>query len=301
MQSPLGIVDIALGNTAWSAKTLKSNNPYSQTNVRLISGRNSPIFSSGSQDFFADVQETGNQVLSIWNSRLQEATQDHPFLRTIVLLRNMDTFQFKVFELSISEFDPADYEWSLNPRGNFIGRTRRGDNHAFTWQPHGSQLTIIRQVSASARSFRIRRPHTLDSEKVLEELGYDDDWLTLLGPGIISISIASSPISDDTYRTGETIDIAVTFSSTVLVTGIPQLKLRIGRRDRMANYHGGSGTAELTFRYALDKPDNDRRGVGLSKDSLDLNGGSIKGTDGRDATLTHARVVKDPKHKVKGT
>lgn len=175
-----GVVDIALGSTAWSAKTVKLSNPVSMNRVRLISGRNDPIFSFGNRDFFSDVQETGAPVLRIWNSRVEEATQQYSHLRTIVLIRDMDRLQFKIFEQQTVEFDPADYVWRLNKRNNFEGRSVQGDAHAFTWQPHGSQFTIIRQVSGSARSFQVRKPNALDVEVVLRNVGYSSDWVEYL-------------------------------------------------------------------------------------------------------------------------
>ena len=180
LRSPLGVVDIALGNTAWSAKTVKSSNPISTSRVRLISGRNAPVFSFENQDSFSDIQETGNQVLQIWNSRVEEATQQYSQLRTIVLIRDMDLFQFKIFEQPTTQFDPADYAWRLNRRNNFEGHSVQGDVHTFTWQPHGSQFTIIRQVSGSARSFQIRKPDTLESEELLKSIGYSADWVEFL-------------------------------------------------------------------------------------------------------------------------
>lgn len=179
LQSPLGIADIALGTTAWSAKTVQGKNAATAS-VRLISGRNSPIFSAGNQDLFADIQETGNQVLQIWNARVEEASQQYPHLRTIVLIRDMSSFRFNLFEQQTVQFDPADYSWSLNTRGNFEGRSVQGNRHSFTWQPHGSQFTIIRQVGGSARSFAVNKPDTLDPEQVLNNLGFDDSWVTFL-------------------------------------------------------------------------------------------------------------------------
>ena len=179
LKSPLGLADIVLESTAWSAKTVQSQNALA-TNVRLISGRNSPIFSSGNQDFFADIQETGNQVLEIWNSRVEQATQDFPHLRTIVLIRDMATFKFKIFELQTIQFDPSDFQWNLNKNNNFIGSTVQGNVHTFTWQPHGSQFTIHRPVGGSARSFSVKKPDTMEAQKFLDNLGFDDSWVTFL-------------------------------------------------------------------------------------------------------------------------
>ncbi len=180
LKSPLGIADVVLSNTAWSAKTVKANNPIQTNRVRLISGRNAPVFSFGNDDPFADIQETGRQVLEIWNARVEEATEQYPQLRTVVLIRDMDTFRFKMFEMQTTQFDPADFHWSLNVRNNLEGRTVVGNGHTFTWQPHGSQFTIIRDVSGSARSFQVKKPGAQDPQQVLASLGYADDWITFL-------------------------------------------------------------------------------------------------------------------------
>ena len=179
-RSPLGIADVALGNTAWSVKTVVARNPLAMEQVRLISGRNSPGFSFGNDGPLSNVQKTGNQVLRIWNERVGQATQRYPHLRTVVMIRNMESFRFKIFETQTAQFDPADYTWVQNTRRNLEGRAIQGGAHTFTWQPHGSQFTIIRQVSGSARSFAIRKPQTLDSEQILASLGYSDDWVTFL-------------------------------------------------------------------------------------------------------------------------
>lgn len=60
---PVGITDLATKTTAWSAKTVKANNPFTSINVRLISGRNSPDFSYGIEDPHDDVQRQVMQFL----------------------------------------------------------------------------------------------------------------------------------------------------------------------------------------------------------------------------------------------
>ena len=179
-KSPLGIADVALGNTAWSAKTVKAKKPATIKRVRLISGRNNVLYSFGNDDVFANIQRTGEQVLDIWNTRVGEATEHYPHLRTVVIIRNMEDFAFKVFEFPTSPFDPADYVWRLNKSNNFEGHSVHGNMHTFTWQPHSSQFTIIRPVSGSARSFRVRKPDILDPRELLANLGFDESWLTFL-------------------------------------------------------------------------------------------------------------------------
>lgn len=77
----------------------------------------------------------------------------------------------------MDKFDPGDYVWRLNKNNNFEGVSVNSGVHTFTWQPHGSQLTLIRQVSESARTFQIKKPNELDQSQVLTSLGYSDDWV----------------------------------------------------------------------------------------------------------------------------
>ncbi len=118
--------------------------------------------------------------MEIWNARVEEATNQCANLRTVVLIRNMTDFRFKVFETQTAQFDPADYIWHSNANDNFEGWTAQGGVHTFTWQPNGAQFTIIRPVSGSARSFQVKKPGTLDPEQILESVGFADDWVTYL-------------------------------------------------------------------------------------------------------------------------
>lgn len=181
--SPLGIVDVALGNTAWSAKTVQDRNPERASRVRLISGRNNVGYSYDNHEPLANIRETGRQVLEIWNARVEEAMEEYSQLRRVVLIRNMDTFRFKIFELPTELYDPADFTWRLNRRNNLEGVRNQDESHSFTWQPNGSQFTIIQEVSGSARSFEIQKPQPLSSEQqrqMLDSIGYADDWVTFL-------------------------------------------------------------------------------------------------------------------------
>ena len=179
---PLGIVDVALENTAWSAKTVQV--PLSARRVRLISGRNNPGYSFGNTEPLVDIQTTGSQVLQIWNARVEEAMQAYPHLRTIVLTRDRRRRQYKIFEYVPSQFDPSDYTWRLTKSGISIQGYDLNDNvHTFTWQSSGGQFTIIRAVSGSARSFEIREVQeiqSLDPQQVLSRIGYSDDWVTFI-------------------------------------------------------------------------------------------------------------------------
>ena len=74
-----------------------------------------------------------------------------------------------------------------------------------------------------------------------------------------AVAIVSDPGTDTTYmfRYGigvsggsqDVIELTVTFSERVTVTGVPGLALQVGTVTKQAAYAGGSGTTALTFRY----------------------------------------------------
>lgn len=175
---PLGIADVTWNDCAWSVKTVKANRPFVQPSVRLISGRNSPVYSSGIQDFFADIQATGSAVLNVWNARVNESLSQHEDLRIFVMVRNLSALEFTLFEFEAVRFIPANYQWQVNERNNFEGIDRVTGAHVFTWQPHGSQFTVLHHIPPSAYRFRIRKmPITLEERHVLQLVNFRDDWI----------------------------------------------------------------------------------------------------------------------------
>lgn len=173
---PLGVADITWHDCAWSAKTVKNKAPHEAKTVRLISGRNSPVYSAGITDYAHDIQATGQSVLDIYNKRIGIAQQEHDHLRLVVCLRDMTNLRFTMFERPISQVAVNDYEWMKNARGNLEGY--KGDKHVFTWQPHGSQFTIKEEVPASATRFQLKqRPNVLPMDAVLQLSGFTLDWV----------------------------------------------------------------------------------------------------------------------------
>jgi hypothetical protein len=57
------------------------------------------------------------------------------------------------------------------------------------------------------------------------------------------------------YQIGELLTVLVTFSESVLVTGLPTMALKIGKLSRSLVYSSGSGTDTLTFTYKITKAD----------------------------------------------
>ena len=190
--SPLGVADVTWNGCAWSVKTVKNNHPHRfqvrrgrslhPRTLRLISGRNSPGFSAGIANPLADVQQTGNAVIEVFNQRLAEARKKHDDVRMVVLVRNMDTQEFTLFERSMAPWPVNDFIWTRNSSDNLEAHV--DGRHVFTWQPHGSQFTMKEPIPQSATRFRITgEPAKLPMQQVLELSGYSAEWVEVLKPG----------------------------------------------------------------------------------------------------------------------
>lgn len=179
--SNVGLDDVVLGNTAWGAKTVKSNNPLTQRRVRLISGRNSPVYSYGEIiDINADPNIVGQSILEIWNERVSSVREKFQNLRTVVLVKSNDLTEVVVFEFDTIRYDPELYRWEWNANGNLVGKSKFASEHKFTWQPHGSQFTIIENVPPDCLIIKIREPKALNKDDVLNALGFEKSWIRIL-------------------------------------------------------------------------------------------------------------------------
>jgi hypothetical protein len=179
--SNVGLDDVVLGNTAWGAKTVKATNPSKQKKVRLISGRNSPVYSFGETiDTSANPNEVGRSVLGIWNERVSAVREKFQNLRTVVLVKSEDLTEVVVFEFDTIRYDPELFSWRWNKNDNLEGRDKSTGEHRFTWQPHGSQFTIIETVSESSMVISIKRPAALDKNAILNALGFDKSWISIV-------------------------------------------------------------------------------------------------------------------------
>lgn len=179
---PLGIADVEHNGCAWSVKTIKATRPFTCSIARLISGRNSPDYSLGISNPRANPTNTGRAVLSVWNARVNEAMDQYDDLRIVTMVRNMDTREFLIFEEEAHRFTPTTYDWSFNKRGNLEGYNLTDGFHEFTWQPHGSQFTVLKRVPASARRFSIQpnvpmvQPHS-----ILAAIRFKPEWIIVHG------------------------------------------------------------------------------------------------------------------------
>lgn len=176
--SNVGLDDIVLGVCAWGAKTVKAANPHNAKSIRLISGRNSPAYSFEEMELDRNPQDIGNDVLRIWNARVESLRDKFSHLRTVILIKSDDLTKLVVFETE-TIFYPIDrFKWSKNARGNLEAIDTAG-KHRFTWQPHGSQFTIIEEVPKECLLVEVKSPEKLDKEIVLKTLNFDKTWITV--------------------------------------------------------------------------------------------------------------------------
>lgn len=179
--SNVGLDDIVSGQTAWGAKTVKNANPFKVSSIRLISGRNSPTYSYGVDEIRkANPNELGKQILAIWNTRIAEVRRSFKNLRTVVLIKSDDLLKLSVYEFETHAFAIDDYSWEWNKNGNLIGFDLKTKEHIFTWQPHGSQFTILEQVPKHRVAIRIKKPPQLDKDTILKALKFDNSWIEVI-------------------------------------------------------------------------------------------------------------------------
>ena len=113
-------------------------------------------------------------------------------------------------------------------------------------------------------------------------------------PSIIEGPTFNSPASGDTYGEGEQIEVSLTFSEPVTVTGNPRLGVVIGEDRCWARYsEPASGGAALVFAYTVQAADADGDGIRIRRNALRLNGGNSSPTTAP-ATLRGARPAAWP-------
>ena len=123
-------------------------------------------------------------------------------------------------------------------------------------------------------------------------------------PAVTAVALTSVPQADGEYRRDETIEVSVTFSAPVTVTGppamTPTIGLEVGTVTRLAAYARNAGPAVLLFSYPVASGDTDADGVAVPADGILLAGGTIAGSHGV-ALLGHDAVAADAAHRVDGS
>ena len=125
-------------------------------------------------------------------------------------------------------------------------------------------------------------------------------------PEVTKLAVTSNPKSGDTYGPDEKIEVTVTFSEAMTVTGVPFLRLRVGGSVQPADYASGSGSAALVFAYTVEARDKDTDGVSLPESLIikvgaDGTPATIRNASGVDASPNHPALPDQASHKVDGS
>ncbi len=123
-------------------------------------------------------------------------------------------------------------------------------------------------------------------------------------PTVTQVRFSNSPPDGqhNFYTVDDEIEVEVTFSETVTVSGRPRLTLIFHDSEADyeidANYDSGSGTSTLTFTYEVAEGERDHDGLGIKANSLKLSGGRIRNAADEEANLAHNSVSDDTSRKV---
>ena len=123
-------------------------------------------------------------------------------------------------------------------------------------------------------------------------------------PHVTGIALSSDPGEDGSYASGDAIKVKVAFRKDVNVTGTPRLKIDLDPAaggEKWADYASGSGTRNLEFAYTVAEEDFSTAGVAVLVNTLELNGGTIRGAPpgpADNARPAHIGLHHNPSHKV---
>lgn len=85
-----------------------------------------------------------------------------------------------MFEFETIFYREEDYWWQWNERNNLEGFIKNSNQHIFTWQPHGSQFTIIEDVPDDRLAIRIKKPPIVNRDEILKAIKFDESWIEII-------------------------------------------------------------------------------------------------------------------------
>ena len=155
-------------------------------------------------------------------------------------------------------FGPTDYVWTgTNSDGSGASGAALGASNAAAALPHSGEGHEVRSALRATTE-----QHYLYGLSKLFRIAVPEVPYLLRAGGI---TVSSTPTaSSDSYGLGERIEFRLTFSEAVAVTGDPQFGFILQSKDhpRRADYVGGSGTTQLSFRYTVQAADRAQSGIG---------------------------------------
>ena len=97
-----------------------------------------------------------------------------------MLVKAKDFSEYLIFELDTVRYDYELYYFKWNRNNNLEGYERGSDLHKFTWQPSGSQFTIIEEIPEDKTHIKVKKPELIDKETLLKMVNFDSSWYTVV-------------------------------------------------------------------------------------------------------------------------
>ncbi len=166
---------------------------------------------------------------------------------------------------------------------------------SYSWDALTLNGGTIKRAGATADAYLGLRTHVVTDDPTHKVLPTSNK--------VTGLSVNSAG-ADSIFARGDTVKVTLAFRETTVVTGTPRMRIWLGAGHGWATYHSGSGTSELEFRYVVQSGIEDKNGVGILSDAVDLNAGTIRAANEInvnpwiDASLT---IVDDPRWKVAGS
>ena len=253
----------------------------------------------GDYEVTAEVSDGANPVEAMFTIRLDDVNDTAPMLSSASV--NGTTLTLTYGEPLDGSSTPTTGDFTVS--GGDRTRTVTGV------RVNGSAVELTLDVGAEHGEAGIQVSYTTGTNPIQDAVGNDARGLSseavtnetpdTTSPTVSRVAITSNSGTDRTYAAGDEIQVTVTFSETVEVTGTPQLTLKVGGQDRTANYQSGTGGA-LVFAYEVAEGDEDTDGVSIEAGRIDRNGGTIKDEADNNAVRVHGAVAPQAGHKVDG-
>ncbi len=141
---------------------------------------------------------------------------------------------------------------------------------AYTFQAADLGKQVRLRVEVRYQRYLNETPPTLDARQnyryASSSYPVGGTVLATDAPSVTRMWVSSTPsASAGAYLRGERIRFSVEFSGAVDVTGIPELRVSIGNRIRMARYETGSGANTLVFSYVVQAEDGAQVGITITR------------------------------------
>ena len=118
-------------------------------------------------------------------------------------------------------------------------------------------------------------------------------------PTVSGVTIVSNAGTDNIYRLGEHIEVAVRFNEPVRTDGSTTLAIEIGNppRPRPAAYHRRTAENTLVYRYTVQSGDMDADGISIARDVISV---GVTDVPGNPAQTEHEPIAEQASHQVNG-